>query len=119
MDNNILISFSNFRDDGKVKREQGYEYIVSEDQITAEQYKDSEAKFYSLFTHWSETGAYINMRQFLQEENALIRKIKEAKEKDLEEVKTSLFLHDLPLQGDIFIFIGPESDHWLCLSLTD
>ena len=28
-------------------------------------------------------------------------------------------LIDWSVLGQIIIFIGPESDHWLCLSLTD
>ena len=96
MDNNTMISFSNFEDDGNVKTHEGQEYIVTEDIDTDKKYKDSKAQFHSLYSHWSHNGAYIDMKEFLRNEKQLI-----IKEKTKKESKTpSLFLHDLPLNGE-------------------
>ena len=101
MDNNIMISFSNFKDDGKVKTFKGQEYIVTEDKITHQQYQDSEAQFHCLFNHWYTAGA-INMKEFLTKEKMHItQEIMKNKDK-VPGSRTSLFLHDLPLQGKSF-----------------
>ena len=100
MDNNTLISFSNFKDNGSVKSFEGQEYIVTEDIDTHEKYKDSEAQFHSLYTHWSVTGAYIDMKEFLKNEKRLIMQEKKEKMNKAPRSRTSLFLHDLPLQGE-------------------
>ena len=102
MDNNIMISFSNFKADGNVKTFEGQEYIVYEDEITHQQYQDSEAQFHSLFDHWSRAGA-INMKEFLTNEKMLItQEIMKNKDK-VPGSRTNLFLHDLPLQGKSFL----------------
>ena len=101
-----MISFSNFKNDGNVKSFEGQEYIVTEDIDTDEKYKDSEAQFHSLYNHWSLTGAYIDMKEFLNNEKRLIMQEKREKINKASKSKTSLFLHDLPLQGD-FIWALP------------
>ena len=98
MDNNIMISFSNFKDDGNVKTFKGQEYIVYEDKITHQQYQGSEAQFHSLFDHWSTTGA-INMKEFLTKEKMHITQETMKNKDKVPGSRTSLFLHDLPLQG--------------------
>ena len=99
-DNNYMISFSNFKADGNVKTFEGQEYIVTEDINTYEKYKDSEACFHSLYNHWSKNGAYIDMREFLKNEKRLIMQEKKKETSKAPESRTSLFLHDMPLQGD-------------------
>ena len=98
-----MISFSNFKADGNVKRFEGQEYIVTEDINTHEKYKDSEARFHSLYNHWSLNGAYIDMREFLKNEKQLIMQEKKEKTSEAPESRTSLFLHDLPLQGNLYV----------------
>ena len=100
IDNNTMISFSNFKNDGNVKSFEGQDYIVTEDIDTDEKYKDSEAQFHSLYNHWSLTGAYIDMKEFLNNEKRLIMQEKRERINKASKSKTSLFLHDLPLQGN-------------------
>ena len=101
MDNNIMISFSNFKDNGNVKTFKGQEYIVYEDKITHQQYQGSEAQFHSLFDHWYTTGA-INMKKFLTNKKMhIMQEIAKNKDK-ITGSRTSLFLHNLPLQGKSF-----------------
>ena len=101
-----MISFSNSKNDGNVKSFEGQEYIVTEDIDTDEKYKDSEAQFHSLYNHWSLTGAYIDMKEFLNNEKRLIMQEKKEKMNKAPRSRTSLFLHDLPLQGN-FIWSLP------------
>ena len=100
-----MISFSNFKDDGNVETFEGQEYHVLEDKITHKQYQDSEAQFHSLYSYpGSTSGAYIDMKKFLKNEKTHItQETKKNYEKDPES-RTSLFLHDLPLQGEYLLY---------------
>ena len=101
MDNNIMISFSNFKDDGNVKTFEGKEYHVTEDKIAHKQYQGSEAQFHSLYNHpGSPTGAYIDMKKFLENEKMQITQGNGGTNgKKVPGSRTNLFLHDLPLEG--------------------
>ena len=96
-----MISFSNFDNDGNVKTFEGHEYHIREDKITHKQCQlasadqGNKAQFHSLFR----TGAYINMKKFLENEKMQIKQETEDNAKNAPGTKTSLFLHDLPLQG--------------------
>ena len=96
-----MISFSNFKDDGNVKTFEGKEYHVTEDKVAHKQYQDSEAQFHSLYNHpGSSSGAYIDMKKFLENEKTQITQETEKNSKKAPGSRTNLFLHDLPLQGE-------------------
>ena len=114
-DNNIMISFSNFKDDGNVETfpETGQEYHVTEDKITHKQYEDSEAQFRSLFT----SGVYIDMKRFLKNEKMHITQETKKNQEKFPESKTSLFLHDLPLQGECLSYSLQQRKHMVSKNL--
>ena len=90
---NVMISFSNFTDDGKVKTYAGNEYHVPEDMLAHEQYQSSDVQFHSLYKYWETSSTFFDMKHFLYKERAHFKQ-------EARSTVASLFLHNLPLQGE-------------------